>query len=56
MMEFDTFYLFQNLSHAVRGCHNSVLSLRVNRKGKHVTTMNKCALTSQLACTRHQDR
>ena len=29
MMESDTFRSFQDLSHAVRGCHNSVLSLRV---------------------------
>ena len=29
MMNSDTFHSFQNLSHAMRGCHNSVLSLRV---------------------------
>ena len=29
MMKSDTFHSFRNLSHAVRGCHNSVLSLRV---------------------------
>ena len=29
MMKSDTFHSFQNMSHVVRGCHNSVLSLRV---------------------------
>ena len=63
MMKSDTFQSFQDLSHAVRGCHNSVLSLRVEQKalllkveqkGRHKTTVDNCVLTSQLAHASHQ--
>ena len=39
MMECDTFHSFRNLSHAVRGCNE---------------TVNKCAKTSRLTCTCHK--
>ena len=55
MMKSDTFHSLQDLSHAVRGCYNSALSLRVEQKRKtHRTAVNNCAPTSQLVCTRHQ--
>ena len=55
MMESDTFHSFQDLVHAARARHNSVLSLRVELKRKaHCTALNKCAPTSPPACTRHQ--
>ena len=43
-MEFDTFPSLQNLSHAARGCHDSVLSQRVKQKGKtHDDYQQTCA-------------
>ena len=39
MMKFDTFHSFRNLSHALRGCDE---------------TVNKCAQTSRLSCTCHE--
>ena len=54
MVKYGTFYSFRNLSHAVSGCHNSVLLLSVEQKGRHRTTVEQSALTSQLACTCHQ--
>ena len=41
MMKFDTFPSYRNLSHAVRGCHNSVLLLKVDQKGRHMTTVGQ---------------
>ena len=35
MMEFDTFQSLQNLSHAVRGGHDSVLSGKVEKHDDH---------------------
>ena len=55
MLKSDTLYLLQDLSHAVRGCYNSALSQRVEKKKEtHRTAVNKCAPTSQLSCMRHQ--
>ena len=39
MMKYGTFHSFQNLSHAVRGCKE---------------TVNKCAHTSRRTCTCHK--
>ena len=40
MMKFDTFHSFQNLSHAVRGCQNSVLLLKLDQNRRHMTTVD----------------
>ena len=45
MMKFDTVHSFWNFSHAVRGCHNSMLLLKVEQKRRHMSTVDQCALT-----------
>ena len=41
MMKFDTFHSCWNLSHAVRGCQSSELLLKLDQKGRHMTTVGQ---------------
>ena len=40
MMTSDTFHSYRNLRHAVRGFQSSVLLLKVDQKGRHMTTVD----------------